>query len=226
MPGISNVRAVVFDLDGVLMNSAPCHRSAFESIFERFAIRDFVYAQYAGWRTADVIRHVLGDRVDAAEIARLASEKSRLARQELQRTNPVHPEAMQVLAALAPRYRLGLASSGSRESIELFLDANGCSRFFQAVLTGGDVRSAKPAPEIYERIFAALGVEPVAAAVVEDAVSGVESARAAHTRTIFGYPGTYSARELQAAGATHLLARLSDLPGMLANLEVNTSALS
>ena len=77
-PGI---RAVVFDLDGVLIDSAPCHRAAFEVVFRPFGIRDLEHSRYAGWRTEEVVEHVLRQAKCAVTpdlVSGVAREKSRL----------------------------------------------------------------------------------------------------------------------------------------------------
>jgi beta-phosphoglucomutase len=210
--------AVVFDLDGVLLDSAPCHRRAFEEVFQPFDIRDFDYRDYAGWKTADVVKHVLqlaGHDADPLLVLELAAEKSRLARECLIEANPVAPGCVPVLERLSKEYPLALASSGSRASIALFLSGNNCAHLFQSVLCGDDVTSAKPDPEIYRRSFASLRVAPANAAVVEDAVAGIQAAHAAGAGTVIGMEGTCSASRLTEAGATAVVQRMLDLPALL-----------
>ena len=210
--------AVVFDLDGVLLDSGPCHSSAFEEVFRPFGIRDFDYTQYAGWKTASVIEDVLrgaGQAAGAQRIAELAAEKSRLAREKLIALNPVAPGCIPVLEQLSREYALALASSGSRASIALFLSANGCAHLFRSVLCGDDVRSAKPDPEIYRRTFDALHIAPLDAIVVEDAVAGIQAALAAGAGAVIGVEGTCAASQLMAAGATTVIHGIGEIPALL-----------
>jgi len=210
--------AVVFDLDGVLLDSAPCHNRAFEEVFRPFGIRDFDYRQYAGWKTANVIESVLrnaGLEPAPQLVSELAAEKSRRAREELRATNPVAPGCIPLLEQLSREYRLALASSGSRESIALFLSGNRCAHLFQSVLCGDDVSCAKPHPEIYQRTFATLDVAPRAALVVEDAVAGIQAARAAGAGAVIGVEGTCSASELSGSGASGVIRGVNDLPRFL-----------
>jgi len=72
---------------------------------------------------------------DPALTARLAQEKSRIARELLAASNPVAENCTAILAELASRYSLALASSGSRASVQAFLDTNGCAHLFRSVLT-------------------------------------------------------------------------------------------
>jgi HAD superfamily hydrolase (TIGR01509 family) len=210
--------ALVFDLDGVLLDSAPCHNRAFEEVFRPFGIRDFDYRQYAGRKTVNVIEEVLrraGLEPGPQLISELAAEKSRLARDELRAANPVAPECIPVLTQLSREYALALASSGSRASIALFLAANRCAHLFRSVLGGDDVSCAKPHPEIYQRTFATLDVVPRAALVVEDAVAGIQAARAAGAGAVIGVEGTCSPAQLSAAGASGVIRGVSDLPRFL-----------
>jgi HAD superfamily hydrolase (TIGR01509 family) len=210
--------ALVFDLDGVLLDSAPCHNRAFEEVFKPFGILDFDYRKYAGRKTADVIEEVLrGAGLEPAPqlISKLAAEKSRLAREELREANPVTPDCIPVLTQLSREYALALASSGSRASIELFLTSNRCAHLFRSVLCGDDVSCAKPHPEIYQRTFATLDIDPGAGLVVEDAVAGIQAARAAGAGAVIGIEGTCSASQLSTAGASEVIRGISDLPRFL-----------
>src|SRR5574341_920636 len=117
------IRGIVFDLDGVLLQSSACHRAAFEAVLRPLGVTDFDYRRYAGWRTADAIEDTLrgaGRLPDANTIAMLADAKSRLARVKLAASQPVPADCLPVLRQLSDCYRLALASSGSRRSVELF----------------------------------------------------------------------------------------------------------
>lgn len=217
---VGSIRGVVFDLDGVLTDSTGCHRAAFEEVLKPLGIGDFDYSHYAGWRTADVVaaefrRH--GLPADGEAIRAAADRKTLLARQKLVETNPVVEGCRDLLEQLAGTYRLGLASSGSSGTVHAFLGANHFESLFQSVLTGGDVTRAKPDPEIYEKSFAALGLEPSHCVVVEDAVSGIEAARRAGASAI-GVTGTCSADTLREAGAAGIVDHLSELAALVAAL--------
>ena len=216
--------ALVFDLDGVLLDSAPCHNRAFQEVFKPLGIRDFDYQRYAGWKTANVIEEVLrsaGLEPTTQLIAELAAEKSRLAREELRAANPVAPECIPVLTTLSRNYALALASSGSQASIAHFLMFNRCAHLFQSVLCGDDVTQAKPHPEIYQRTFAKLDVDPIAALVIEDAVAGIQAAKAAGAGAVVGVEGTCSVSQLSAAGASRVIRGVSDLPRFLCDTYEN-----
>jgi beta-phosphoglucomutase-like phosphatase (HAD superfamily) len=145
------IRGIVFDLDGVLIQSAPSHAAAFQKVFGRLGIHDFEYAPYAGWRTPEVIADVLeqrGRRASAEAVADMAREKTRIARELLEASRPVTKDCEATLAELAGGFPLALASSGSRSSVDAFLKLTGSRSLFRSVLSGEDVSKAKPDPEI------------------------------------------------------------------------------
>jgi HAD superfamily hydrolase (TIGR01509 family) len=212
----SPVSGLVFDLDGVLILSRDAHRQAFEEVLAPFGILNFDYDQFAGWRTPEVFRAVfqqLAEPVPEETVADCSRRKSARARDLLANGNHTAPDCVPLLTRLSEKYRLALASSGSRESVNAFLDRTGLRGIFQSVLSGDDVDRAKPDPEIFRRSIAALGLQPENCAVIEDAVAGVQAARSAGAHTIgFGNGDTAG---LSAAGAEQVVASLGDLQGAL-----------
>ena len=217
MQNLSGISGIIFDLDGVLVESSSCHRSAFDQVFQGFGIQDFDYSQYAGRRTAEVIEEVLvgAGRAEHPEtIAKAAREKSRLALQMFEERKPLAAECERVLAELAADYKLALASSGSRASVDSFLRVSGSATLFGSVLSGSDVARAKPDPEIYRRSAERLGLDISECLVVEDAEAGVAAALAAGAR-VAALPGTCSADRLQSAGADYIVSGLPELAAQL-----------
>jgi beta-phosphoglucomutase len=214
------LRAVIFDLDGVLIDSSACHRAAFETVFAAHGILDFDYVPYAGWRTLDVVKdvfHRAGVSFDGDEVAQAAGRKTRMARELIAARKPLMAGCPQILHDLAGDYRLALATSGSRGAVEAFLTLAGCQSLFASTLSGEDVKRAKPDPEIYRRTVAALGIEADACVVIEDAVAGIRAARHAGVQVV-GVAGTCSDAALRQAGACRIVRRLPELPAVLSAL--------
>ena len=211
--------AVVFDMDGVLVHSAPCHSAAFEKVLHKyFEITDFTYPPFAGWRTRDVIEAVLADRGILASpetISAAAAEKTRVALELIENSPTVVSGITELLAELRDcGLILALASSGSPQSVQSFLKSSSSSGMFRSVLTGGDVSQAKPNPEIYARTFEAIGVDPQHCLVVEDAVAGVIAAIRAGS-SVVGVAGTCQETDLSDAGAIAVLPSVRVLPAWL-----------
>jgi beta-phosphoglucomutase len=214
------IQGIIFDLDGVLIDSSVCHSNAFQTVFARHGIQDFDYATYAGRRTPDVVEEVFrrsGIPLDREVVTQTALDKSRLARQLLAEREPLAEGCLDVLAELAGRYSLALATSGSQASLETFLDLANCRSLFRSLLSGENVTRAKPDPEIYRRSVEALGISSSCCVVVEDAVAGVEAAHLVGA-IVVGMAGTCSEESLYRAGAAHIIHRLLELPALLAAL--------
>lgn len=214
---LGRIRGLAFDLDGVLIDSAPAHRAAFQEVFKAFGINTFDYSQYAGWRTREAVRDVLvraGVPHTEETVAKAAADKSRIARELVAHQKPLAEDCMTTLSSLSSLYALALATSGSRPSVESFFEFSGAMPYFRSVLTGDDVSLAKPDPEIYSRSIERLGIEASECIVVEDAVAGVQAALAAGAQAI-GVAGTTTVEALEQAGAIVVVSRLRELAEVL-----------
>ena len=170
------MKGIIFDLDGVLTDSTPIHDWAFREILRPYGI-GVDYQRIAGMRTLDAIRMLLAENgVDDANAASLARAKSEAALRRIRAENPVVPGALDLVERLSARFPIGLASSGSRESVDAFLEMNRARPLFQVVLSGSDVKAAKPSPEIYLEAARRLGIPPPDCLVVEDSKSGAQAA--------------------------------------------------
>lgn len=200
-------------MDGVLLNSSPIHAAAYQEALAGLPISNFRYSRVAGMRSLEGIRVVLNEnRIHLADeqIAALAKAKSALALARILEENPILPGAIAVLGTLAGRLKLALASSASEAGVNTFLDRNALRSFFQCVLHSGDVRSAKPAPEIFALAIERLSLKPEDSLVVEDAPAGIQAAKAAGA-VACGIPSTCSADELGHAGADLIIDSLEDV---------------
>jgi HAD superfamily hydrolase (TIGR01509 family) len=213
MPAGVVAAGIIFDLDGVLMYSTPLHDRAYREVLEGFPIRGFDYAQIAGMRTADALRKLFADRnltISAGDLAVLAERKTARAHELILATNPVAPGCFDTLSQLAARHRLALASSASQGTVEAFLQLSGSRNLFGSIIWGTMVKEAKPAPGIYLRAAAELGVLPEESLVIEDATAGIQAGLRAGC-SVCGITSMHSAGELLAAGAHMTVDRLQEL---------------
>ena len=208
-----NTLGIIFDLDGVLLLSRDCHRRAFEEVLADFGIHDFNYDSFAGWRTPEVFLAVFAahpeNKATALQIAECSTRKSALARQLLAVDTPLAPMCVPVLQQCAQRFRIALASSGSRENVNAFLSLTGTASLFQSVLSGDDVVNAKPDPEIFIRSIASLQLPAGSCVVIEDAPAGVRAACLAGAKAIG--MGLAQEKELRQAGAELVVDSLTEL---------------
>ncbi|MGH7353150.1 MAG: HAD family hydrolase [Candidatus Rokuibacteriota bacterium] len=206
-------RAVVFDMDGVLIDSGAHHREAWRAMLADVGVvppADF-WRLTIGRPSEEAVELLLGRRLPDGEALRLARLKRdhyvRLVRRGLL---PI-AGAPQFLAALArgdvPR---AVGTSASRYDTERLLSELDLRRHFEVIVTSDDVRRGKPDPEVYLQAAEALAVRPEACVVFEDSVVGVHAARAAGMRAI-GVTTAHSAAELTAAGAERAIADFEGL---------------
>ena len=180
------IEAVVFDLDGVLLDSEEIwDRARAELARERGgrwhdrAQRDMMGMSSTEWSRymADVIGLPEPPEEINREVVRRLTE---LYREEL----PAIAGAREAVERLAARWPLGLASSSNRELIDLALELLGVEHLFTATVSSEEVARGKPAPDVYLEAARRLGVDPTTAAAVEDSHNGILSAKAAGMRVI------------------------------------------
>jgi beta-phosphoglucomutase len=194
--------AVVFDMDGVLVDSGVHHREAWIAMCRDCGmVPPPEFWRLTIGRPAEEAVLLLIGAIGAAEALRLADIKrghyERLARRGLMAVPGVGDFVKQLTRAGVPR---AVATSASRRDLERALDALGLREHIDVAVTADDVRRGKPHPEVYLKAAEHLGVDAAACIVFEDAIVGVHAARAAGMRVI-GVTTAHTADELVAAGA-------------------------
>ena len=200
-------------MDGVLLASSAIHEAAYREALDGLPIREFQYTRLAGLSTRDGICAVLAANaieLPEQQIDSIAAAKSKIALERILAANPIVPGAPRVLRELSARHALGLASSASPASVNAFVDRNGLRSLFRCVLHSGHVARAKPDPEIFLLAAQRLGLAASHCLVVEDAVAGIQAAKAAGAWAC-GIPNNRPAHELERAGADFIIQRLESL---------------
>ena len=201
-------RAVIWDLDGTLVDSADYHwRSWRETLAGEGIV--LTYDQFLasfGQRNDRILRGWLGEDADPERIRRIGDTKEELyrtlARQE--GLEPL-PGAVAWLQRLDEEgWRQAIASSAPRLNVDTMVGAIQCERFFAAVVAAEDVHRGKPDPEIFLTAARRLAVPPVRCVVVEDAEAGVRAAHAAGMRCIGVSRGGPLAADIVAASLAEL----------------------
>jgi HAD superfamily hydrolase (TIGR01509 family) len=180
------IRAVVFDLDGVLVDSEHVWDAAREELarerggrWHEGAQRDMMGMSSTEW--SRYMHEVIGVRDEPEEIsAEVVRRLERIYREHL----PLIDGAAEAVERLAARWPLGVASSSNRPIIDLVLELSGLARFFSATVSSEEVPRGKPAPEVYLEAAKRLEVDPAVCAAVEDSHNGILSAKAAGMRVI------------------------------------------
>ena len=202
------VKAVLFDFDGVLVNSEPLHYRALRGCLlpEGIDVGEAEYARfylaYDDWEAIRIALERHGIRHDPERVQALAERKSDLF-DELLATVPLFPGARELVQTLAREVPLAIASGALRSEIERILQPSGLRPLFQAVVGAEDVLRGKPDPEPYLTAMAHLRgrapqLRPEDCVVIEDTMPGIASALAAGMKVV-AVAQTYTADKLRAA---------------------------
>jgi HAD superfamily hydrolase (TIGR01509 family) len=180
------IEAVVFDLDGVLLDSEQLWDTAREQLAKERggrwhdrAQRDMMGMSSREW--SRYMHETIGLPEPPEEINREVVERLAAAYRE---RLPVIPGAREAVERLAARWPLGLASSSNRELIDLALELLGVRHLFGATVSSEEVARGKPAPDVYLEAARRLGVDPTRTAAIEDSHNGILAAKAAGMRVI------------------------------------------
>ena len=214
---MSTIDAVIFDLDGTLIESEQVWRDVRHAFVVEHGGRwhDGAQAAMIGMRTAEWAAYVhdeLRVALPPGEIERLVV---RLVVDGL-RTVPILPGAQAALERMSAAFALGLATSSARPVAESVLATTGWRTFFRVVVSADDVARGKPEPDAYERALELLGVRPARAAAIEDSTNGIRSADAADLSVIAIPNHEFPPAPQALALATRVLAKLDELtPGVV-----------
>jgi HAD superfamily hydrolase (TIGR01509 family) len=178
--------AVIFDLDGVLLDSEPRWNAAKEALVREAGGRWLQEAPTAmmGMSSPEwsaYLRDVLGVPMDRDAINR---DIVRRMRDSYRESLPLLPGATDAVPALAARWPLGLASSSNREIIDVVLEAAGFADAFAVTVSSEEVDRGKPAPDVYLEAARRLDVPPARCVAVEDSSNGLRAAAAARMAVI------------------------------------------
>ncbi len=185
-PGIS----LIFDMDGVIIDSNFLHREAWQVYNRRFGIEttEAMQRRMYGRRNDEIVRDFFGEGLSEEEIAEHGAAKERLYREMMA---PLLQQSLVPGVAQFLQERngapTGVGSNAERANIDFVLDGvrigdTPLRRCFSAVVDGGQVNRPKPAPDVYLRAAQLLGSDPRNCVVFEDSVAGVEAALAAGAR--------------------------------------------
>jgi HAD superfamily hydrolase (TIGR01509 family) len=180
------IAAVVFDLDGVIVDS----EQVWDEVRKNYVIahggrwtdraqRDMMGMSSVEWSA--YVAEELGVDEPPEQISKdIASGVAEVYHEAL----PLLPGAREAVERLAERWPLAIASSSNREIIDLVLEAGDLGRFFKATVSSEEVGAGKPAPDVYLEAARRLGAEPGDCAAIEDSHNGIRSAKAAGMRVI------------------------------------------
>ena len=208
------MKAVLWDLDGVLVDSAPFHFQAWRELLASLgrALSEADFRRTFGLRNDAILPHLLGD-LPPAEVEHLAARKEALFRQAARGSIAALPGALALLRLLRERgLRLALVSSTPRANIDLVLRSLGLDTAFEVIVGEEDVALGKPDPGGYLLAAKRLEVPPGECVVIEDAPVGVEAAKRGGMRCV----GVYRDRPREALAKADLVVEDLEDPAVAA----------
>jgi HAD superfamily hydrolase (TIGR01509 family) len=207
------IEAVVFDMDGVLIQS--------EEVWD--AVRE-AYVGERGGRYDEVVQRAMMGMSSLEwsrylhDVAGVPDEPAAINTEVVRRMldayrdgPPLIDGAVAAVRRVAGRYRLGLASSSNRELIDAVLDVSELAPLFPVTVSSEEVTRGKPAPDVYLEAARRLGVPPARCAAIEDSHGGIRAAKAAGMRVVAIPNPTYPPDEEALAEADVVLDSISSL---------------
>ena len=171
LPRMRPVQAIIFDMDGVIVDSEPRHERAFLEVVREIGYGDKLalrFADYIGRSDQALWLDFVAGHKPSQTAAELLVMKRRRVVDIIRREQPLFDGLPELVEKLAARYALGLASGSERPVVEEVLGLNRLGRFFSAVVTDSEVKRGKPAPDIFLRAAELLKVAPQGCCVIED----------------------------------------------------------
>jgi beta-phosphoglucomutase len=208
--------AGIWDVDGTLVDTAEMHFAAWAELAKEIG-KPFTRADFAatfGRRNPEIIRALFDAKADDATVADLGGRKEVKYRESATRAGvELLPGAAKLLRGLRDRgWSQAMASSAPRANLEMILDLTATREYFVAVVSAEDTQRGKPDPQVFQLAADRLGVPASRCVVFEDAVAGVQAAKAAGMRCVaVRFVGHHPAEKLRDAGADRVVESLADI---------------
>lgn len=202
------IEAVLFDMDGVLVDNHAYHVKAWQQFAgkHRLSLSEKEFDQYINGRTIEAaLEYFFGSRKSADKIEQLADEKEQLYRDLYKPDLQAVAGLQDVLKHLKEEgKRLAVVSSAMVPNIDMVLDGLNIRSYFDVVVHGSQVSNSKPAPDIYLHAAKKLSCKPQKCLVIEDSKAGIEAGWNAGM-TVLALATTHTEEELQKFGVKHIV---------------------
>lgn len=198
------IAAIIFDLDGVLVNSEPLHVQAEHAICRQYGI-DAPWSEWQRFKGqtdqamfAYLVQHFTDGAIAVAEL--IQAKQAMFAQLLAEELQPI-PGALEFIRWAKTRYgKLALTTSSEPQNQQQIFARYGLQPYFDVVITSADIQRGKPHPEPYLKTLAALRLPGERCVVIEDSLAGVQSAKAAGCRVV-GLTTSFAREQLWEAGA-------------------------
>ena len=215
MTSIGPYKAVIFDMDGVIVDSEPRHERAFRAVIEEIGYtgkHSLRFEDYVGRTDRVLWQDFVAAHDPSQSLEELLTMKRLKVIDILRSERPVFEGVAELIKVLASQVRLALASGSERPIVEEVLTLAGLRRWFKVIVSGSDITDGKPEPDIFLTTARLLQIRPDDCVVIEDSRPGVAAALAAGMRVI-AITNTHPAAELDQA--THVVTDYDELRRVL-----------
>ncbi|MFC1899421.1 HAD family hydrolase [Chloroflexota bacterium] len=196
-----NDKAVIWDMDGVIADTAPYHLQGWRIVFGKRGTEytEEDYWRNTGKRSDSIVRNILGDDMPDEDVAAIVKEKDETFQELIARNIRSFPGVLELMAALRENnFKMAIASSAPMQNIQLIVQGLKIENLFDAIISGWEVTRGKPNPQTFLLAAEKLGIGTKNCVVIEDAISGVTASKRAGIRCI-AVTNTTSREELREA---------------------------
>ncbi len=180
------LKAIIFDMDGVLVDSEGIHHNAEEHVFAEFGVRPTreEWASFKGTTDKSIFSHIQKTYLPHIALEDLLAKKQEIVLSVIRENVKEIPGSVAFVKSLRGKYKLALATSSNTAQRDATLSVFGLTPYFDALISADDVERGKPDPEPYLKVILLLGVDVSECVVIEDSINGMKSARAAGAKVI------------------------------------------
>lgn len=175
--------ALIFDMDGTIVHNMPAHNQSWQDTLAEAGVQidqDEFHRRTSGLKNQEILKMMLGNQLSDQDISYWTRRKEDRYRESFSCCIEPVPGLIELLEqATKLGIKLAVASAAPPDNLTFILDGLEIRGYFKAVVGGEDVMHGKPAPDIFLKAAAMLGVEPADCLVFEDALGGIEAARRA-----------------------------------------------
>lgn len=193
------MKAAIFDMDGTLVESLDVHIDAYLRVFKAHNIsaeKSFIIARF-GMTAEEIFREILAAKGLQLDAKKLAKEKYSNYLKMLDRLKPL-PGAIGLLTKLREKgIKIAVASGSGRENLDITLEKAGMLEYADAIVSANEVGKGKPDPAVFLKAAEMLGAEPADCVVFEDAVYGIQAAKAGGMKSVGMLTGYATRQELE-----------------------------
>ena len=179
------IKAVIYDLDDLMVNSHGLHVEASEKVFQKFGVSqeklpENIKAGFIGMRVSEILKELIKIYKLKINYQKVYKEREKVFLDLVMEKLEPMPGLFQSLEIISKSgYKIAIASSGTKKYIDMVLNKFKIANYFDVIITGDDVKSGKPNPETYQVAVKKLRVKPQETIVLEDATKGIIAAKSA-----------------------------------------------